>query len=73
MTMIKFVLTFLAALTIAVLVTLLLAWPVQLLWNWVMPRAVYWAKEITWLEAWGLLFLAHILIKSDVKVNSNKD
>lgn len=36
---------------------------VMLLWDWLMP-AIFGLKEITWVQAWGLMVLCSFLFKS---------
>ena len=36
---------------------------VMILWNWLMPD-IFNLPEITYWQAWGLVFMAHILFKS---------
>ncbi|MBI5077109.1 hypothetical protein HZB94_01890 [Candidatus Falkowbacteria bacterium] len=45
---------------------LITAVPVYFLWNWLMP-ALFNIKTITFLQAWGISFLASILFKSSSK------
>lgn len=47
--------------TIAIGLGALLALPTMWLWNVCLVDAVNWAKEITWLQAWGLNILAHLM------------
>lgn len=49
---------------------LLLAFPIMWCWNYTMPY-LFNLNEITWGQAWCLLFLAACLIKS-TQTNSNK-
>lgn len=42
---------------------LLFSLPVMLLWDWLMPT-IFGLKEITWLQAWGVLVLSGFLFKS---------
>ena len=57
------------ALAIFVAVSVLLAWPVMMLWNNCLVDAVTGVKEITWLQAWGINFLFGILFnKNSVKI-----
>ena len=55
------------ALTVLVLVTvlfgLILALPVMLLWDALMPT-IFGLGTITWLQAWGLLVLCGLLFKN---------
>jgi hypothetical protein len=52
-------------------VSLLLAWPVMLLWNGCLVPAVDGVKQIGWLQAWGLQLLINMLFK--VSVTPKKD
>lgn len=42
--------------------------PVMLLWDWLMPT-IFGLPEITWLQAWGLMFLCALLFKSNVSTS----
>jgi hypothetical protein len=54
----------------AVFVTILFAWPVQLLWNWALAPAIDSVHPITFWQALGINLLATILFKSSsVKTN----
>jgi hypothetical protein len=56
-------------LTVFVAVSVLLAWPVMMLWNGCLVDAVTGVKEITWLQAWGINFLFGMLFnKNSVKI-----
>jgi len=46
---------------LGLLFSLLFAWPVQLLWNWLLPQLINF-PEITFLQAWGLEILCGILL-----------
>jgi len=46
-----------------IFISFLLSWPVFMLWNGCLVDAVSGAKEITWLQGWGLSFLFGILFK----------
>ena len=45
-------------------VAILMAWPVEILWNGCLVDAVSWAKPITFWQALGLNILASIMVKS---------
>lgn len=47
------------------LVAALMSLPVMLLWDWLMPT-IFGLPEITWLQAWGLLFLCGLLFRSHI-------
>lgn len=49
-------------LAVAAVLAFFFGWIVMLLWNWLMP-SVFGLKTITYWQAWGLVLLAHILIK----------
>lgn len=65
----KFVL-FLFAVVVSVVLSLLLAWPVQLLWNEVMPE-LFGLKSITFWQALMLLLLSGFLFRSGSSSKSN--
>jgi len=46
-----------------ILIVVLLALPLMLLWNWLMPE-IFGLKEITFLQALGLNLMSKILFKS---------
>ena len=52
-------------------VVLLLSWPFQLLWNWLMPT-IFGMAKITILQAAGLLFLSAFIFKGNVQTKNNK-
>ncbi len=51
------------------LVGALLSLPVMLLWDWLMPT-IFGLPEITWFQAWGLLWLTGFLFRPSM---SHKD
>ena len=59
---------FLAAVITAVLISFLFSWPVYWLWNHALVSAVDSVYEITWLQAWGIMILCHMLFKADYQV-----
>lgn len=48
-----------AMIVIAAIVSL----PVYWLWNWLIP-VLFHLPEITWIQAWGLMFLSSLLFKN---------
>lgn len=46
-----------------IVVAAVMSLPVMLLWDWLMPE-IFGLKEITWLQAWGLMFLSGLLFRS---------
>lgn len=55
---------------IIALVCVIIALPIQLLWNWLMP-GIFGLKTITFYQALGLTFLTHLLFSS-TNQNQNK-
>ena len=55
--------TIVVGLALIVFLSFLLALPVMLLWDAVIP-AIFGLPEITWLQAWGLSLLCGLLFKS---------
>ena len=54
-----------------VCLSLLLSLPVYFLWNGCLVGAIDGIKEVTWLQAWGLMILSSFLFKTTV--NNKKD
>jgi len=56
--------TFFAALVLALAVSfiasVLIAYPVKWLWNWLMPE-IFGLAEVSALQAWGLVFLLNLM------------
>jgi hypothetical protein len=52
------------------IVAAVMSLPVMLLWDWLMP-GIFGLREITWFEAWGLLFLSWLLFKSHTTVKKD--
>ena len=48
---------------VLVFVAAVMSLPVMLLWDWLMPT-IFGLPEITWFQAWGLLFLCGLLFKN---------
>jgi len=59
----KIILMVLGGVAVGVVVAFLLGWVVMLLWNWLMP-SIFGLPAIGFLQAWGLVLLAHILFKA---------
>jgi hypothetical protein len=55
-----------ATILIVALVGIIAAIPTYFLWNWLMPE-IFGLKAITFLQAWGIVFLTGILFKSASK------
>lgn len=47
------------------LIAAMMSLPVMLLWDWLMPK-IFGLPEITWFQAWGLLWLTGILFRPSV-------
>lgn len=50
----------LLAAAVAFLASVIIAYPVKWLWNWLLPEIFGW-KEISALQAWGLVFLLNLM------------
>ena len=57
--------TVILGIALIVFISFLLALPVMLLWDAVIP-AIFQLPEITWLQAWGLSLLCGLLFKSHI-------
>ena len=53
------------------LFSLALAWPVKLLWNWLMPL-IFGLPAISFWQAAGMMLLVNILFRWNVSVSSNE-
>lgn len=53
-----------------VLFSIIFAWPVQLLWNWLVPT-LFSGPEITLWQALGLEVLSGLLLRSSSTINNN--
>ena len=51
----------LLAAAVAFLASVIIAYPVKWLWNWLLPEIFGW-KEISALQDWGLVFLLNLMI-----------
>ena len=58
------------AIALLFIVAAVMSLPVMLLWDWLMP-SIFGLREITWFEAWGLLFLSGLLFKSHTTVKKD--
>jgi len=59
---------FLVTFTVTALIALVLAWPVQLLWNWLMP-AIFHLPELAFWQAFGLQLLSWFLLGTKFSLN----
>ncbi len=51
--------------------SLLLSLPVYFLWNGCLVGAIDGVKEVTWLQAWGLMILSSFLFKTTVSTKKD--
>ena len=57
----------LAGAALLFVVAALMSLPVMLLWDWLMPT-IFGLPEITWFQAWGLLFLCGLFFRSHTSI-----
>ena len=57
---------FMVCLVSILFVVLILSWPFQLLWNWLMPM-IFGLPKITLLQALGLLTLSNLMFKTNIQ------
>ena len=57
---------FMVCLVSILFVVLILSWPFQLLWNWLMPM-IFGLPKITLLQALGLLTLSNLMFKTSIQ------
>ncbi len=55
---------FICSLIVIFFAALLVAWPIQLLWNWLMP-IIFALPALTFLQSWGLGILAGFLTRGN--------
>ena len=61
----------LAAIAIAIVVSIILAYPVKWLWNWLVP-SIFSLRTISVTEAWGLTLLLQMLLPKSKTGTENK-
>lgn len=71
-TRVRQVVLILLSLIILPVFSLLYAWPVQILWNWLMP-ALFGLPTITFWQAAGLMLLLSILFRGGVSIKTNEE
>mgnify|MGYP003330929449 CR=1 FL=1 len=54
---------------LVIVISFLLSFPVYLLWNGCLVSAIDGVREVSWIQAWGIMILAALLIKN-VEVKS---
>ena len=52
--------------TLIVMLGLLLSFPIYLLWNYCLVGAITGINQISWWQAWGIMFLFGLLFKTNV-------
>ena len=57
---------FMVCLVSILFVVLILSWPFQLLWNWLMPM-IFGLPKITLLQELGLLTLSNLMFKTNIQ------
>ena len=53
--------TLVLTVAVALVASVILAWPVKWLWNWLVP-ALFGGAQISLAQGWGLILLAQLLI-----------
>jgi hypothetical protein len=66
----KYVESFLILTGLILLYTIIMGFPVMLLWNWLMPL-IFGLKKISILQSIGLVLLSEILLKSSSNLKQN--
>ena len=62
---------FVLGILIFIVISFIIAIPVMFLWNWLMTR-IFELTNINYIEAWGIVMLAGLLIKSTSHQTKNK-
>ena len=57
---------FLSLLIVGVVVGAIVSFPVMLLWNSCLVPAVPGAKEVAWLQAWGIMIMVQLMFQTRV-------
>jgi hypothetical protein len=57
-------------LALIILLGLFISFPTMLLWNGCLVGAIDGVREITWLQAWGLIILSGLLFKTSVSTKA---
>lgn len=57
-------------LALIILLGLIISFPTMLLWNGCLVGAIDGVREITWLQAWGLIILSGLLFKTSVSTKA---
>jgi hypothetical protein len=65
----KFIMTWVTYFICAIVIGLLLVWPLVWMWNFVMPD-VFGLSEITYWQMFWLYFLIQILFKMNITINN---
>ena len=66
------IVTFFLAIAIAFGFSIILAVPVWLLWNWLIPL-IFGVTKLTLIQAWGLTFLCGLLFKSSAPSSKSSE
>ena len=66
MELIKTITNILGVVVLWVIISLLLAYPTMLLWNWIVVSVLGIACPVTWFEMFGLMLLINLLIPHDI-------
>lgn len=61
----------LGALLIGFLASVVMAWPVKWLWNWLCPE-IFGLPEVSVVQAWGLVFLLQLILPRTKVEQHNK-
>jgi hypothetical protein len=61
------------ALVIGLIASVLMAFPVKWLWNWLLPE-IFGFKQISASQAWGLVFMLQLMLpKTSIKSDNNNN
>ena len=52
----------LSALAVGFVASVIMAFPVKWLWNWLLPEIFTGVQEVSALQAWGIVFLIQLLV-----------
>ena len=65
----KLLVTIVGGISLVVLLSFLLSWPIMMLWNGCLVGAVDGIHNIGWAQAWGITLLIHSLFKPSTQTS----
>lgn len=60
---------FLSVLIVGIVVGAIVSYPVMLLWNSCLVPAVPGIKEVSWIQAWGIMLMGQLMFQTKIGLN----